>query len=95
MYRADTGNWVRITELIAADEMPFPIEFDDYFVTRLAMRLNPQHGASITPEAKMALDEVEAKLRARYRKPRPQQDSGALGLMGQSYGGGLGDRGLL
>lgn len=88
MYRGDTANWVRLTDLATSDQMPFPSEFDDYFITRLAMRLNPRHGAALTKETLAALDRSESQIRARYRKPRPQQDWGSLGLMGQSIGGG-------
>src|SRR5690606_38163984 len=41
MYREDSGDWVRVTALTASDEMPFPSEYDDYFIISLAKRLNP------------------------------------------------------
>lgn len=87
MYRADTGNWVKITDLVAADTMPFPTEFDDYFIVRLAIRLNPRNSAQLAQESANALERAEGQLRARYRKPRPVQDMGSLGLMGQTSGG--------
>lgn len=86
MYRADTANWVRLTGLIAADEMPFPQDFDDYFIVSLALRLNPRHGRQLAQESIAALDRQRGQIRARYRKPRPRQD-GILGLMGQQGGG--------
>jgi hypothetical protein len=51
MYRADTGNWVRISSLAAGDEMPFPQEFDDYFQVRLALRLVSRHSTSLALKA--------------------------------------------
>ena len=86
LYRADTGNWVRVTDLAAADEMPFPSEFDDYFITALAMRLNPRHGAQMAQESAAAYKRQLSQLQARYRRPRPRQDLGTLGMMGGSFG---------
>lgn len=83
LYRADTGNWVRITDLEAADTFPFPVEFDIYFQTQLALLLNPSYGQSIAPETSAAMMEVENRFRARYRKPRPVEGVESLGLMGQ------------
>lgn len=50
-YRADLGEWIRINDLTLTDQMPFPNDFDDYFTTSLAMRLNPRYGREIPPEA--------------------------------------------
>jgi len=50
-YRADLGEWVEITDLQLTSEMPFPADFDDFFTTSLAMRLNPRYGREIPPEA--------------------------------------------
>jgi hypothetical protein len=88
LYRADTANWVKITALVAADSLPFPQEFDQYFVNRLATELNPQNGVTTAPEVVASMQKNEAKLRARYRKPRPQQDmpSGLLGSNRGAYG---------
>lgn len=71
MYRADLGNWVLLTELETSDELPFPLEFDDYFVTYLATRLNPKYGQILPPESYAALQRMRSQIRARYRV-RPQ-----------------------
>lgn len=70
MYRADTGNWVRISTLTTSDEMPFPVEFDDYFVTMLAIRLNPRYGQEMHPATMETLRRTKNLLRARYYRPR-------------------------
>lgn len=85
LYRADTANWTKITSLLSSDQMPFPVEFDDYFITRLAMRLNPRHGRNLAPETAQALVRAEQQIAARYRRPREQQDLGTFGLLGQRY----------
>lgn len=81
LYRADTADWVKITALAASDTMPLGQEFDGFFTTRLAMRLNPRYGQGLSQGTVAELAKVETKLRARYRKPRPVQDV-PLGLMG-------------
>lgn len=81
LYRADTANWVKLTELATSDAMPLPVEFDSFFTTRLAMRLNPRYGQAIKQETLNELARIEGKLRARYRKPRPHQDMDTLSLL--------------
>lgn len=84
LYRSDTGNWVRITALSATDTMPLPGEFDDYFIVSLALRLNPRHRQAMAQESVAALERQKQQIRARYRRPRPKQELGTLGLLGQS-----------
>lgn len=70
MYRAEKGDWVRSAILVAVDPMPFPMAFDDYFITKLAMRLNPRYGRSISEEGALMLSQMQTKLRARYFQTR-------------------------
>jgi hypothetical protein len=86
MYRADQANWVRVTDLVATDDMPFPTEYDDYFIVMLAVRLNPRHSRNLTPESQMALQRQRSQIQARYRKPRTPNDPGSLGLLHQRRG---------
>lgn len=87
IYRADIADWSRITDLIATDESPLPVEFDDYFIVSLAMRLNPRHGATLSQESMAALTRQRQQIRARYRRPRPKQEVGSLGLLGSGLSG--------
>lgn len=82
-YRADLGRWLRYTDITLTDELPYPAEFDDYFTVLLAMRLNPLHGRAMAQESAVWLEGKAAQIEARYRRPRPQQDWGSLGLLGQ------------
>lgn len=66
MYRADTGSWAKIGTVLSTDTMPFPQEFDDYFVTALAMRLNPRYGQSLAPETVELMKQAKAQIRSRY-----------------------------
>lgn len=74
LYRGDTANWVKITDLALTDPVPFPEEFDMYFVNRLATEINPQNGVTTAPEVVASMQRAERQIRARYRKPRPRQD---------------------
>lgn len=66
MYRADLGEWVKISALLIGDALPFPQEFDDYFITMLAMRLNPRYGQALSNETMLAMRRARSQLRARY-----------------------------
>lgn len=68
MYRADLGDWVRVVELEAESDMPYPVEFDDAFILRLAMRLNPRMGKQMDEASVAAMNEAMSMLRARYRQ---------------------------
>ncbi len=83
LFRADLGNWLPAVALGLSDALPFPSEFDDYFIIRLAMRLFPRNGIGTSPESANVLQRAERQLRARYRRPRAPQELGTLGLMGQ------------
>lgn len=67
-YRSDLGEWVRVTDLTDNDESPFPVEFDDFVVTMLAMRLNPRFGAELSGSSVEALRRARKQFRARYRQ---------------------------
>lgn len=66
LYRADTGNWVRISSLLAGDTMPFPEEFDDFFVIMLSLRINPMYAQEMTAETIKYINRIRNMLRARY-----------------------------
>lgn len=65
-YREDLGNWVRYTTLDVDSEFPFPDEFDDFFISMLALRLNPAYGASIDPQSQAIMQRAQSQLRSRY-----------------------------
>jgi hypothetical protein len=81
MYRADTGNWVRVTTLATSDQMPFPVDFDDYWIKMLAMQLNPSYGQMLSTETFQSLGRIRSRLRSRYRRTTfdIQTDPGLLG----------------
>lgn len=65
-YRADLGDWVRVTDLALDSQMPFPQEFDDMFIIMLAARINPRYGQSLDPASQQMLSRARTQFRARY-----------------------------
>ena len=82
VYRSDTGNWTKITNLLSTDQLPFPSEFDDYFIISLATRINPRYGQSLSPENIEALKRTKSQLRARYRSTKSIYPE-YMGLLGE------------
>jgi len=70
-FRADTGNWVRFTDLELTDALPFPTEFDDFFVISLAIRLAPRLGPPIGAETLAAYKRSQQQFIARYVQSQP------------------------
>ena len=90
IYRADTGDWSRLSSLDLDSTMPFPIEFDDYFRVLLSMRLNPRYGQELQQTSALWLESQASRLQARYRKPRPIEAWATRNLLNQrgyAYGG--------
>lgn len=86
MYRSDTGNWVRITELEDSDTMPFPREFDQYFVTMLAAYLSPRYGQELSGETMRKLVRSRSQLRSRYNHGREMEsDVNPRGMLMDDY----------
>jgi len=88
LYRADRGEWVRVSDLTGAEDevFPFPDEFDDFFITKLAMRVNPRYGRSLSEESIAALNDTEQKLQSRYRQDVTVWGDPATAFMTWGYG---------
>lgn len=90
-YRSDLGNWVRITGITATDEMPFPTEFDDFFVFMLAVRINPAYGKTIPPEISALLKRAKNNFVNQYLQSAPLEQNTDLAFpTRQSYNNGWG-----
>ncbi len=70
-YRADKGGWVKLTTLAAADENPFPEDFDIFFICGLAMRLNPRYGREMDAQSAMVFKANRRQFIARYLQSQP------------------------
>jgi hypothetical protein len=80
-YRADTGNWVKLTALVAADNSPFPDQFDDLLVIGLYMRLSPRHGPPVSGESVAVYKDLLGKFRSKYaQSSEVRSESGLIRL---------------
>ena len=70
-YRADLGQWVRITSLLSTDQNPFPEDFDIFFIIGLALRLNPRYGREMDPQSAAVFKSVRSQFMARYLQAQP------------------------
>jgi hypothetical protein len=70
-YRADLAAWVRLTDLAADDENPFPAAYDNMFMILLAMRLNPRYGRTLDDQSIAALKRNRQEFINRYLQSRP------------------------
>lgn len=77
-FRADLGKWVRVSALTLDDESPFPEQFDDFWSTSLALRLNPRYGQTLAPETAETLRRARSQFRARYRQSSQMDSEEAL-----------------
>lgn len=89
-YRADLGDWKRVTTLAVTDEMPFPVEFDDMFIILLAMRLNPRFGRKMDAQTVTYLKRMQAMFTARYAQAEDLRIKGDIApshMSTQGFGG--------
>ena len=70
-YRADKGDWVKLTSLAADNENPFPDDFDIFFICGLAMRLNPRYGREMDPQTATVYKSSRSQFIARYLQSQP------------------------
>lgn len=68
LYRADLGDWVITVPLSQEDLWPFPIDFDDMFITALSFRLNPRYQLPADGQSVAAYKRSVRQFKARYRQ---------------------------
>lgn len=85
-YRADLGNWARISDLATSDQSPFPAAFDDLLIIGLAMRLNPRNGAAVDPQSIDTYKSQMKKFKSRYRQSKQMGVDTVLGRINDIYG---------
>lgn len=89
MYRADLGDWVAITSKLSTDQMPFPADFDMFFITYLALRLNPRYGRTMNEQSATIFKQERQAFIARYLQSQRLEINEDLSwpfLSRQSYG---------
>jgi hypothetical protein len=77
-YRADKAAWVKLTNLVEADENPFPDDFDIFFICGLAMRLNPRFGRQMDPQTATVFKSQRNQFIARYLQSLPLEIDDSL-----------------
>lgn len=77
-YRADKGDWVKLTSLVETDENPFPEEFDVFFYVGLALRLNPRYGREMDPQTATVFKQQRNSFLARYLQAQPLEIDDSL-----------------
>jgi hypothetical protein len=65
-YRGDIGEWVSYAPIDINGVFPFPEEFDEFFITMLALRINPSYGTMMDSQTQEVMRRSKAQLRARY-----------------------------
>lgn len=71
MYRADLGQWVKLSTLAATDTHPFPAVFDQMFRIMLSMRISPRFGATIDDTTQSIVQSGFRDFKARYIISQP------------------------
>lgn len=77
-YRADKGNWAKLSALIAENENPFPEEFDNFFIIGLALRLNPRYGREMDDQSALVFKSERRQFVARYLQSQPLEIDDSL-----------------
>lgn len=65
-YRADTGNWALVSDLVLADTQPLPARFDSALAALLAVRLAPEYGRTVSVELADQAERGRLALAAAY-----------------------------
>lgn len=74
-FRDDLGDWVLVADPTAGngsastDFLPYPEEFDDFFICALFKRIAPGYSKIVTKETIERALEMESAFLARYRQP--------------------------
>lgn len=86
VYRADLGDWKRVTPLDLTDEWPWPDDFNDMFTCMLAMRLAPRNSQQFDEALVAAMERSRGQFRARYTQViQTPNDPGLLTPSVQTY----------
>lgn len=86
-YRDDLAEWVKVTDIDADEESPFPSEFDDFLIISLAMRLHPRYQQQTAQETLIAWKRAKSQFRARYKQTRNMYPDTALVRLSSRFPG--------
>lgn len=68
LYRADKGDWIRLTQLQSGDRIPTPPEFDALWISGLCVSLAPRFQIEVQPTIMQVYADMLARLKRRYKQ---------------------------
>lgn len=68
IYRADLATWLTASNMALLDQMPFPQEFDDFFICAGSRRLAPRYNKITSAETLATAQLTLMRFQARYRQ---------------------------
>lgn len=68
LYRADTGDWVLLADLLIGDQLPTQDDIDDFWIAKLAIRLSPPYGKVVSADTYAMRDIMLRKVKAKYKQ---------------------------
>lgn len=75
LYRADKGDWIRLTQLQSNSKVPTPPEFDALWISGLAMSLAPRFQVEVQPAIVQTYADMLSRLKKRYKQSERQPSS--------------------
>lgn len=75
-YRADKADWFQIKTMVVTDEIPFPAEYDDFWIASLSIQLSPFYGKTIQAATTSTQSRVLTAMKARYFQPTDESRGG-------------------
>lgn len=85
VFREDSASWNQTSNLLLEGEMPYPSQFDDYWITGLALRLSPSFGAKQLEVTAARYKEMTSFIKGWYRQHQEVLIGDAGGNSEQSY----------
>lgn len=82
MFRADLGDWRRVSDLTIDDILPFPDDLEEAWTITLMNACESLFDAEMRPSDARMIAPAMKRFRARYMKPWPLRPDSALGAVG-------------
>lgn len=87
-YRANEGQWMIFPNSFSAtDDHPFPSQYNIFFQTALAARLNPRYGREMPPLVEAAFKDALLKLKKDYQQPKTVTTSRPVSIITEALRG--------
>jgi hypothetical protein len=67
-YRDDLADWVLMADLALSDPLPFPAEYDDFWISALSISNSPSYGKVVNVATADKFKAMLTKIKTRYRQ---------------------------